>query len=204
MYLRGGKNRVKPHYIIILLPFLLLTAGCTESVTTDLAEVTPSPITELPPDNAPSLRDLFFFRFYYGWEDPAEYTSFPPPSYIPEGYILYDLQITTVWNETEPHDRRTTIGETLRYARNDTMQNASTTDMTLLGISWSKYGYNPYAKDRIIHNEPEPVDINGYTGLIYETESDRLIAWTAAENATYHVRGSLDREELIRVARSIP
>lgn len=80
----------------------------------------------------------------------------------------------------------------------------STTDMTLLGISWSKYGYNPYVKDQIIHNEPEPVDINGYTGLIYETESDRLIAWTAAENATYHVRGSLDREELIRVARSIP
>ena len=40
--------------------------------------------------------------------------------------------------------------------------------------------------------------------MIYETGSDRLIAWTAAGNATYHVRGSLDREELIRVARSIP
>lgn len=194
---------MKPHYIIILLPFLLLTAGCIEPVTIDPAEVTPSPITELPPNNAPSLRDSFFFRFD-GWEDPAEYTSFSPPSYIPKGYTLYDLQIFTVLNETEPHDHRTTIGETLRYARNDTMQNASTTDMTLLEISWSRYGYNPYAKDRIVHSEPEPVNINGYTGLIYETESERLIAWTAAENATYHVRGSLDREELIRVARSIP
>ncbi|WP_292366973.1 MULTISPECIES: DUF4367 domain-containing protein [unclassified Methanoculleus] len=155
-----------------------------------------------PPDNAPSLRDLFSFRFYYGWENPAEYTSFPPPSYTPEGYILYDLQITTVWNETEPHDRRTTIGETLRYARNDTMQNASTTDMTLLDVTWSKYGYNPYAKDQIVNSEPKPVDINGYAGLIYETESDRLIAWTAG-NATYQVRGSLDRDELIRVAQSI-
>jgi len=193
---------MKPHYIMVILSFLLLTAGCIEPMTTDPAEVTPSPITELPPDNAPSLRESFFFRFYYGWEDPAEYTSFPPPSYIPEGYILYDLQMAAVWNESYGH--YTTIGETLRYARNDTMQNASTIDMTLLGISWSKYGYNPYAKDRIVHSEPEPVDINRYTGLIYETESDRLIAWTAAGNATYHVRGSLDREELIRVARSIP
>jgi hypothetical protein len=187
---------------MVILSFLLLTAGCIEPMTTDPAEVTPSPITELPPDNAPSLRDSAFIRIE-AWEDPAEYTSFSPPSYIPKEYTLYGLLISTAWNESYGH--YTTIGETLRYARNDTMQNASwTTDMTLLGISWSKYGYNPYAKDRIIHNEPEPVDINGYTGLIYETESDRLIAWTAAENATYHVRGSLDREELIRVARSIP
>ncbi|HOD86315.1 MAG TPA: DUF4367 domain-containing protein [Methanoculleus sp.] len=193
---------MKPHYIMVILSFLLLTAGCIEPMTTDPAEVTPSPITELPPDNAPSLRDSAFIRIE-AWEDPAEYTSFSPPSYIPKEYTLYGLLISTAWNESYGH--YTTIGETLRYARNDTMQNASwTTDMTLLAISWSKYGYNPYAKDRIIHNEPEPVDINGYTGLIYETESDRLIAWTAAENATYHVRGSLDREELIRVARSIP
>lgn len=189
-------------HIAIGLFLVLLTAGCIEPAATDPAEVTPSPITELPPDNAPSLRESFFFRFYYGWEDPAEYTSFPPPSYIPEGYILYDLQMAAVWNESYGHYM--TIGETLRYARNDTMQNASTTDMALLGISWSKYGYDPYAKDRIVHSEPESVDINGYTGLIYEIESDRLIAWTAAGNATYHVRGSLDREELIRVARSIP
>lgn len=189
-------------HIVIGLFLVLLTAGCIEPAATDPAEVTPSPITELPPDNAPSLRDSAFIRIE-AWEDPAEYTSFSPPSYIPKEYTLYGLLISTAWNESYGH--YTTIGETLRYARNDTMQNASwTTDMTLLAISWSKYGYNPYAKDRIIHNEPEPVDINGYTGLIYETESDRLIAWTAAENATYHVRGSLDREELIRVARSIP
>lgn len=193
---------MKIRNLAIGLFFVLLTAGCIEPVATDPAEVTSSPITELPPDNAPSLRDLFFFRFYYGWEDPAEYTSFPPPSYIPEGYILYDLQITTVWNETEPHDRRTTVGETLRYARNDTMQNASTTDMTLLEITWSKYGYNPYAKDQIVNREPKPVDIRGYTGWIYETEEEYLIAWTAGD-ATYYVRGSLDRDELIRVARSI-
>ncbi|MGE4374325.1 MAG: DUF4367 domain-containing protein [Methanoculleus sp.] len=193
---------MKPHYIMVILSFLLLTAGCIEPMTTDPAEVTPSPITELPPDNAPSLRDSAFIRIE-AWEDPGEYTSFSPPSYIPKEYTLYGLLISTAWNESYGH--YTTIGETLRYARNDTMQNASwTTDMTLLDVTWSKYGYNPYAKDRIIHNEPEPVDINGYTGLIYETESDRLIVWTAAENATYHVRGSLDREELIRVARSIP
>lgn len=74
--------------------------------------------------------------------------------------------------------------------------------MTLLDVTWSKYGYNPYAKDQIVNSEPKPVDINGYAGLIYETESDRLIAWTAG-NATYQVRGSLDRDELIRVAQSI-
>jgi len=74
--------------------------------------------------------------------------------------------------------------------------------MTLLEISWSNCGYNSYAKDQIVNTEPKSVDINGYAGLIYETESERLIAWTAG-NATYQVWGSLDREELIRVARSI-
>jgi hypothetical protein len=171
-------------------------------VITDPAEVTPSPITELPPDNAPSLRDSAFIRIEE-WEDPAEYTGFPPPSYIPGEYTLYGLLIATVWNESYGH--YTTVGETLRYARNDTIQNASwTTDMTLLDVTWSKYGCNPHAKDQIVRNEPEAVDIRGYPGRIYKTESERLIAWTAAENATYHVRGSLDREELIRVARSIP
>ncbi|WP_292521665.1 DUF4367 domain-containing protein [Methanoculleus sp.] len=120
---------------------------------------------------------------------------------MPEGYTLYDLQIATVWNETYGH--YTTVGETLRYVRNDTIQNASTTDMTLLGISWSKYGYNPHTRDQIVTREPKPVDIRGYPGRIYETESDRLIAWAVAGNATYYVRGSLDRDELIRVARSI-
>jgi len=195
---------VKPHHVMVILSFILLTAGCIEPVATDPAGVTPTmdAITELPPDNAPSLRDSAFIRIEE-WEDPAEYTSFPPPSYIPKEYTLYGLLISTVWNETYGH--YTTIGETLRYARNDTIQNASwTTDMTLLDVTWSKYGYNIHAKDQIVHNEPEPVDINGYTGLIYETESERLIVWTAAGNATYHVRGSLDREELIRVTQSIP
>ncbi|MDN7013722.1 DUF4367 domain-containing protein [Methanoculleus sp. FWC-SCC3] len=195
---------MKPHHVMVILSFILLTAGCIEPVATDPAGVTPTmdAITELPPDNAPSLRDSAFIRIEE-WEDPAEYTSFPPPSYIPKEYTLYGLLISTVWNETYGH--YTTIGETLRYARNDTIQNASwTTDMTLLDVTWSKYGYNIHAKDQIVHNEPEPVDINGYTGLIYETESERLIVWTAAGNATYHVRGSLDREELIRVTQSIP
>ncbi|WP_214021210.1 DUF4367 domain-containing protein [Methanoculleus sp.] len=195
---------MKPHYIIILLPFLLLTAGCIEPVATDPAGVTPSPaidaITKLPPDNAPSLRDSAFIRIEE-WEDPAEYTSFSPPSYIPEEYTLYGLLIATVWNETYGH--YTTSGETLWYARNDTMQSASTTDMTLLEITWSRYGYSPYAKDQIVNRGPKPVDINGYGGRIYETEEERLIVWTATENATYQVRGSLDRDELIRVARSI-
>ncbi|MCT8337703.1 DUF4367 domain-containing protein [Methanoculleus sp. Afa-1] len=193
---------MKPHYIMVILSFILLTAGCTEPAATDPAEVTPSPITELPPDNAPSLRDSAFIRIEE-WEDPAEYTSFSPPSYIPGEYTLYGLLIATVWNETCGH--YTTIGETLRYARNDTIQNASwTTDMTLLDVTWSKYGCNPHAKDQIVRNEPEAVDIRGYPGRIYKTESERLIAWTAAGNATYYVRGSLDREELIRVAQSIP
>lgn len=193
---------MKPHYIMVILSFILLTAGCTEPAATDPAEVTPSPITELPPDNAPSLRDSAFIRIEE-WEDPAEYTSFSPPSYIPGEYTLYGLLIATVWNETCGH--YTTIGETLRYARNDTIQNASwTTDMTLLDVTWSKYGCNPHAKDQIVRNEPEAVDIRGYPGRIYKTESERLIAWTEAGNATYYVRGSLDREELIRVAQSIP
>lgn len=187
---------------MVILSFILLTAGCTEPAATDPAEVTPSPITELPPDNAPSLRDSAFIRIEE-WEDPAEYTSFSPPSYIPGEYTLYGLLIATVWNETCGH--YTTIGETLRYARNDTIQNASwTTDMTLLDVTWSKYGCNPHAKDQIVRNEPEAVDIRGYPGRIYKTESERLIAWTEAGNATYYVRGSLDREELIRVAQSIP
>jgi hypothetical protein len=196
---------VKPHYIIILLPFLLLTAGCIEPVATDTAGVTPPPAidatTELSPDNAPSLRDSAFIRIEE-WEDPAEYTSFSPPSYIPEEYTHYGLLIATVWNETYGH--YTTSGETLWYAHDDTIQNASwTSDMTLLEITWSNCGYNPYAKDQIVNKEPESVDINGYAGRIYETESDRLIAWTAADNATYRVRGSLERDELVRVARSI-
>ena len=196
---------MKIRNIAIGLFFILLTAGCIEPVATDPAGVTPSPTmdatTELPPDNAPSLRDSAFIRIEE-WEDPAEYTGFPPPSYIPGEYTLYGLLIATVWNETCSH--YTTVGETLRYARNDTMQNASwTTDMTLLEITWSRYGYNPCAIDQIVDREPKPVDIRGYTGRIYETEEERLIAWTAAGNATYYVRGSLDRNELIRVARSI-
>ena len=192
---------MKPHYIMVILPFILLTAGCIETAATDPAGVTPSPITELPPDNAPSLRDSAFIRIEE-WEDPAEYPGFSPPPCIPGEYTLYGLLIATVWNETCGH--YTTVGETLRYARNDTIQNASwTTDMTLLEITWSRYGYNPHATDQIINREPKPVDIRGYAGRIYETEEERLIVWTAAGNATYYVRGSLDRDELIRVARSI-
>ncbi|BBL68260.1 hypothetical protein MchiMG62_14410 [Methanoculleus chikugoensis] len=192
---------MKPHYTMVIFFFILLTAGCIEPVTTDPAEVTPSPITELPPDNAPSLRDSAFIRIEE-WEEPAEYTSFSPPSYIPGEYTLYGLLIATAWNESYGH--YTTVGETLRYARNDTMQNASwTTDMTLLEISWSNYGYDPYAKDPIVNREPKPVDIREYMGRIYETEEEHLIVWTAAGNATYQVRGSLDRDELLRVARSI-
>ncbi|WP_048184152.1 DUF4367 domain-containing protein [Methanoculleus sediminis] len=195
---------MKPHYIMVILLFILLTAGCIEPVATDPAGVTPSPTmdatTELSPDNAPSLRDSAFIRIEE-WEDPTEYTGFSPPSYIPGEYTLYGLLIATVWNKTYGH--YTTSGETLWYARNDTMQNASwTTDMTLLEITWSNYGYNPYATDQIVNREPKPVDIRGYPGRIYETESERLIAWTAG-NATYQVRGSLDRDELIRVAQSI-
>ncbi|MCK9277667.1 MAG: DUF4367 domain-containing protein [Methanoculleus sp.] len=171
---------------------LLIPQGLQPSPTIDAT-------TELPPDNAPSLRDSAFIRIEE-WEDPAEYTSFSPPSYIPEECTLYGLLIATAWNETYGH--YTTISETLRYARNDTMQNASTTDMTLLEISWSNCGHNPYAKDQIVNREPKPVDINGYPGRIYETEEERLIVWTA-ENAMYQVRGSLDRDELIRVVRSI-
>ena len=172
---------------------LLIPQGLQPSPTIDAT-------TELPPDNAPSLRDSAFIRIEE-WEDPAEYTGFSPPSYIPGEYTLYGLLIATVWNET--YGRHTTSGESLWYAHDDTIQNASwTTDMTLLEISWSNCGYNSYAKDQIVNTEPKSVDINGYAGLIYETESERLIAWTAG-NATYQVWGSLDREELIRVARSI-
>ena len=152
-----------------------------------------------PPDNAPDLRHTSCFRFD-GWENPANYTRFCPPSYVPEGYTPYDLLIFGVWNETELN--YTVVCETLRYAFNSTSW--CNTDLTLFEVSWSGYGYNPYARKQnlILREEPKSVVINGYTGWIYELEPDRLITWTAG-NTTYQVYGSLDREELLRVARSI-
>jgi len=110
--------------------------------------------------------------------------------------------IFTVWNETEPYDHRTTIGETVRYALNSTPYASWTPGMTFLEVSWSEHGYNPYEKSEIFGEDPTLVAINGCTGWTYETEQNRLIVWTAG-NATYWVHGSLDREELLRVARSI-
>ncbi|MDD2472813.1 MULTISPECIES: DUF4367 domain-containing protein [unclassified Methanoculleus] len=130
--------------------------------------------------------------------------EFPPAYVSSREYTLYGLQIVTVWNETEPYDRRTTIGETLRYVRDGTLQNGWTwtPETVLLEVSWSKYGYNPYADDQTVTTEPKVVEINEYAGQIYETEQERLIVW-AAGDATYQVRGPLERDELIRVARSI-
>lgn len=199
------------YYLIPGLLLVILTAGCIHPALND--SYVPTEVTSLypadtvtgdpeNPDNVQDLRHTAFFRFD-GWENPANYTTFCPPSYVPREYILFDLLVYSVLNETESNCNYTTVGETLRYALDSTRENASwTTDITFLEVSWSEYGYNPYEKNEILSEDPKPVDINGSTGWVYEIEQNRLIVWTAG-NATYQVYGSLDREELLRVARSI-
>ncbi|GAB7016162.1 DUF4367 domain-containing protein [Methanogenium cariaci] len=199
---------MKAHYLITGLLLVLLSAGCIHPGVNDSyvpTEVTPlyHPTDTVTghPDNVRDLRHTSRFRFD-GWENPANYTRFCPPSYVPEGYVLYDLLLFGVLNETAGLNY-TVVGEKLRYALNSTIDNASwTTDITFLEVSWSEHGSDPYEKDEILGEDPKPVDINGSTGWIYEIEQNRLIVWTAG-NATYQVYGSLDREELLRVARSI-
>jgi len=193
---------MKVHYLITGIFIVLLTAGCIQPGSHDSYEPADT-ITEFPPDNAPSRRDIFFYTFSRG-DNPANYTSFCPPSYVPADYSPYDLNIYTVWNETEPGDHRTTVCERLRYVLNITLHASWTPDMTLLEVSWSEYGFDPYENEKndILDEEPEKVDVGRYDGLLYGTEDPRLIVWTAG-NATYRVYGSLDRGELLRVARSI-
>jgi hypothetical protein len=200
---------MKAHYLIIVLLLVFLSAGCIHPGVND--SYVPTEVTPLShpadtvtgrPDNVRDLRHTSRFRFD-GGENPANYTRFCPPSYVPEGYILYDLLLFGVLNETGPGHNYAVVGEKLRYALNSTREDASwTTDITFLEVSWSEHGYNPYEKNEILSEDPKSVDINGITGWIYEIEQTRLIVWTAG-NATYQVYGSPDREESLRVARSI-
>lgn len=201
---------MKAHYLIIGILLVFFTSGCIQPEANGSygdSGITPThaigTITELPPDNAPSTRDTFFFRFS-SVDNPANYTSFCPPSYIPAGYSPYGLYINTVWNETEPDEHRTTVCEILRYGLNITPSTWWTwsSNITLLEVSWSEYGFNPYEKNAILDEEPEKVEVGKYEGLLYETEDFRLVTWTAG-NATYWVYGSLDRNELLQVAASI-
>mgnify|MGYP000959256867 CR=1 FL=1 len=58
---------MEAHYLITGLLFVVLSAGCIQSVSHDSydpREISPSHttdvLTEFPADNAPSLRDTFF------------------------------------------------------------------------------------------------------------------------------------------------
>ncbi|MFA5397122.1 MAG: hypothetical protein WC346_14025 [Methanogenium sp.] len=121
-------------------------------------------------------------------DNPANYTSFCPPLYVPTDYSPYSLFIYTVWNETEPDDHRTTVCEILAYGLNITPHASWTPEMTFLEVSWSQYGYNPYEKNELLSLAPKPVNINDSTGWIYEIEPNRLIVWTAGD-ATYQIYG---------------
>lgn len=195
---------MKVYWLIIGLLLVIFTAGCVQPIDNfnNLTSNTPL-LTENPSDNVPSLRDTFFY-FFSSEDNPADYTSFYPPSYIPPGYSPYDLNIYTVWNESEPDDHRTTICERLRYGLNITPHASWTPDMILLEISWTEYGFDPYEteKNEIINEEPKMVDIKGYNGQLYDNGKFRLLVWTA-KNATYRIYGSLESEELLKVGHSI-
>ncbi|MDD3406560.1 MAG: DUF4367 domain-containing protein [Methanomicrobium sp.] len=195
---------MKVFWLIAGVVLFLFVAGCVQPMDDyNNPTLNTSSLTENPSGNVPSFRDTFFY-FFSGEDNPADYTSFCPPSYIPPGYTPYDLNIYTVWNETEPNDHRTTVCERLRYGLNITPHASWTPDMTLLEISWSEYGFDPYENDRneIIIEEPKIIAVGDYNGQLYDNGNFRLIVWIA-DNATYSVYGSLDSEDLLKVGSSI-